>query len=65
MIMASKLQLSLFSGLLFYVLSNPVTYTVTNSLTGLNLAVNGKPTGMGLLVHTAVYAGVVYLLMCL
>jgi hypothetical protein len=64
--MASKLQISLFAGLLFYVLSNPITYTLVNSLlatVGIPISISGKPTGTGLLVHSAVYALVVYLLM--
>lgn len=64
--MASKVQISLFAGLLFYVISNPVTYTLVNSLlsrVGIPIAISGKPTGTGLIVHSLVYAAVTYLLM--
>ena len=64
--MASKLQISLFAGLLFYVVANPVTYEIVNALfsaVGLRIAVSGKPTGTGLLLHSIVYAAVTYLLM--
>ena len=64
--MASKLQISLFAGLLFYIIANPVTYSVVNGLlsrVGIPVAISGKPTGTGLLLHSAVYAAVTYLLM--
>lgn len=64
--MANKLQASLFAGLLFYVIANPVTYSIVNALfskVGLPVAIEGKPTGAGLLLHSAVFAGVTYLLM--
>jgi len=63
--MAQKIQIALFAGLLFYVLSNPVTYTVLDSVAGFKLAVNGKPTGLGLLLHSLAFAGITYALMCM
>lgn len=64
--MASKLQIAAFSGLLFYIISNPVTYEIVNALfsrIGLPVSVSGKPTGAGLVVHSVVFAAVTYLLM--
>lgn len=64
--MASKAQIAFFSGLLFYVISNPITYSLVNSLLsplGIRISVGGRPTGTGLIAHSAVYALVVYLLM--
>jgi hypothetical protein len=64
--MANKLYASLFAGLLFYVIANPVTYEVVNALlskVGIPIAIAGKPTGTGLLVHSAVFALVTYLMM--
>jgi hypothetical protein len=66
--MTTKLHLALFSGLLFYVVSNPVTYTLVDSLfkfVGVKVAAGGKPTGLGLILHSLVFAAVVYLLMCM
>jgi hypothetical protein len=66
--MASKVQIALFAGLLFYVVANPVTYELVNALfsaVGLRVAISGKPTGTGLLLHSLVYAGITYALMFL
>jgi hypothetical protein len=64
--MVKKLQISLFAGLLFYVISNPVTYELVNALfrpLGIVIAVRGKPTGLGLIVHSLVYVLVTYAMM--
>jgi len=47
-----QLQAAAFAGLLFYVVSNPITYTIVDSLVSsvvrVKLSQNGKPTGVGL-----------------
>ncbi len=66
--MASKIHIALFAGLLFYVVANPVTYEIVNALfsaVGLRIAISGKPTGTGLLIHSLVYAAITYALMFL
>ena len=49
---------------LFYVVSNPITYKLVESLLGrfLRIARNGSPTATGLVVHTAVFAALFHLL---
>jgi len=61
-----KLQISAFQGLLFYVLANPITYSIVDglfsSITGTysnwKIAHGGNPTGFGLLVHSVVFFAV-------
>jgi hypothetical protein len=54
----------LLAAVLFYVVSNPATYKLVESLLGrfFKIAMNGSPTPAGLLVHTAVFAALFYLL---
>jgi hypothetical protein len=72
----SKLKAALTAGLLFFVLSSPATYKLVDSLVGgvvnavapslmhvLRVAESGCPTTYGLVVHSLVFAGVVYYLM--
>lgn len=47
---------------LFFVVSAPCTYGVVNSLTGLVLDKKGCPTYAGVLVHTLVFALLLYVL---
>lgn len=66
--MTSKIQIAAFSALLFYVIANPITYSVVDALLrniGIKVAINGKPTGSGLVLHAIVFGAVSYLLMCL
>jgi hypothetical protein len=52
----------LLAALLFYILSNQITYNFTNSVVG-HIANGGCPTQFGVMVHTLVFAGVLaYLL---
>jgi hypothetical protein len=52
----------LLAALLFYILSNQITYNFTNSVFG-HIANSGCPTQFGVMVHTLVFAGVLaYLL---
>ena len=54
----------LLAAVLFYVVSNPATYKLVESLLGrfFKIAMNGSPTPVGLVVHTAVFAALFYLL---
>ena len=54
----------LLAAVLFYVVSNPATYKLVESLLGrfFKIAMNGSPTPAGLVVHTAVFAALFYLL---
>ena len=53
----------LLAAILFYVVSNPATYKLVESLLGrfFKIAMNGSPTP-GLLVHTVVFAVLFWLL---
>jgi hypothetical protein len=61
-----KAQISAFQGLLFYILANPITYsvvdgllsTITGPYSNLKVAHRGNPTGFGLLVHAFVFFAV-------
>ena len=63
-----RAQISLFSALLFYIVSNPITYSVVDSLLMtvlgpilgpsaaiFKVAEGGCPTGYGLLLHSFVF----------
>jgi hypothetical protein len=49
-----KVKYSLYSALIFFLVANPATFRVVNSLIP-GVAVNGCPTAMGLLLHTIVF----------
>jgi hypothetical protein len=55
--------------LLFFLISNPFTYRLTNSLLGGLVGrladPSGCPTGTGILIHSAVFGVIVYGLMLL
>jgi hypothetical protein len=72
----SKVKAALTAGLLFFVVSSPATYKFVDSLVGgvvsavapglmhyFRIAESGCPTTYGLLVHSVVFAAVVYYLM--
>jgi hypothetical protein len=64
--MTSKIQIAAFSALLFYVIANPITYSVVDALLsriGFKVAINGKPTGSGLVLHAFVFGAVTLALM--
>ena len=66
--MSSKIQIAAFSALLFYIIANPITYSIVDAIfskIGIKVAINGKPTGSGLLLHTIVFGAVSYALMSL
>lgn len=55
---SEKWQITLFSAVIFLLVVNPFTYTLTQSLFSKILgpiAINGCPTMVGLLLHTVVY----------
>lgn len=49
-----KVKYSLYSALIFFLVANPATFRVVNSVLP-GVAVNGCPTSMGLLLHTVVF----------
>jgi hypothetical protein len=49
-----KVKYSLYSALIFFLIANPATFRVVNSIIP-GVAVNGCPTAMGLLLHTFVF----------
>lgn len=62
-----QVQISAFSGLLFYIISNPKTYAVVQKIVeeigDLKLTLNGKPTEIGLLLHTVLFSVVTFISM--
>lgn len=66
-----KAQISAFQGLLFYLLANPITYSVVDGLvavvtgpySNLKVAHGGNATGFGLLLHAFVFFAVTLALM--
>jgi len=65
------MQISAFQALLFYILANPITFSVVDKLivqvtgpyTMFRVAEEGKPTGFGLLLHAGVFFAVTWGLM--
>ena len=49
-----KVKYSLYSALIFFLVANPATFRVVNSVIP-GVAVNGCPTALGLLLHTFVF----------
>ena len=67
MALSKKTSATLQAMLVFFIISHPLTYKITDALLGGLIghlvAPCGCPTTIGLLVHTAVFGGVVWLLM--
>ena len=65
--LTQKQSATLQAVLLFFLIANPITYRLTNSLlgglTGRLSDPSGCPTSKGLLVHSAVFGVIVYALM--
>ncbi len=51
--------------LVFFIISHPMMYRLTNSAVGGLASSSGCPTTLGLVVHSLVFGGVVYGLMYL
>ncbi len=51
--------------LVFFIISHPMMYRLTNSAVGGLASSSGCPTALGLVVHSLVFGGVVYGLMYL
>lgn len=49
-----KVKYSLYSALIFFLVANPATFKVVNSIIP-GVAVNGCPTSFGLFLHTFVF----------
>ena len=49
--------------LVFYIISHPVVYRMTNRIVGGLATGSGCPTAMGLVVHSLVFGAIVYGLM--
>jgi hypothetical protein len=49
-----KVKYSLYSALIFFLIANPATFKVVNSILP-GVAVNGCPTAFGLILHTIVF----------
>ena len=61
-----KWMSSAIGGVAYLVVASPMTYKLTHSILGrlgLKTAVGGCPTGMGVLVHAVVFAGVTHAIM--
>ena len=56
-----KLKYSFMAALIFFIVSSPETYKLTNKV--VKTSVNGCPTTTGLLLHAVVFMVVVYGLM--
>lgn len=61
--MGRKESATLQAILLFYIISHPMVYRLTNSLVGGLASSTGCPTTLGLIVHSLVFGGIVYGLM--
>ena len=59
-----KIKYSLYSALLFFLIANPMTFRVVNSVIS-GVAVGGCPTSFGLLLHSLVFFVGLYGLMSL
>jgi hypothetical protein len=67
--LTQKQSATLQAVLLFFIIANPFTYRLTNSLLGGLIGrlsdPSGCPTGLGLIVHSVVFGLIVYGLMLL
>jgi hypothetical protein len=68
---SEKAQISAFQALLFYILANPITFsivdgivsTITGPYSVWKVAYGGNPTGFGLLLHAFVFFAITLALM--
>ena len=61
--MNRKVSATIQAVLVFYIISHPIVYRMTNSVVGGLANASGCPTAMGLIVHSLVFGAVVYGLM--
>jgi len=65
--LSQKQSATLQAVLLFYIISNPMTYRLVDSILGGVVGrisdISGCPTALGLIVHSIVFGAVVYSLM--
>lgn len=63
-----KFKYSLYSALAFFFLASPQMFSFVNSILGSFIKIadpNGCPTQFGLILHTIVFLGLLYLMMSL
>jgi hypothetical protein len=68
---SQKIQISAFQALLFFILANPITFSVMDSLimsvlgpySSMRVTEGGSPTGFGLMLHAAVFFAITLVLM--
>ena len=62
--LTSKVQGALITGLMFFIISNPMVYKIVDGLLGDTLgrisSPSGCPTTWGLIVHSAVFAAATF-----
>lgn len=61
--MNRKVSATIQSILVFYIISHPIMYRLTNSVIGGMASPSGCPTAVGLIVHSLVFGAIVYGLM--
>lgn len=61
--MDRKIFATIQAVLVFYIISHPVVYRMTNRILGGLATASGCPTSLGLIVHALVFGAVVYGLM--
>jgi hypothetical protein len=61
----SKIRYAIISAIVFAIVSSPFLYRIVESLLGkiMTVAVDGCPTMLGLLLHSVVFALIIYTLM--
>ena len=62
-----KWKYSFYAALIFFIISGPEAYNVTQSLLGnfVQTSINGCPTSWGLTIHSVVFAIIMYIMMSL
>lgn len=58
-----KQSATLQAMLVFYIISNPMMYRITDNLIGGTTSLSGCPTTFGLILHTVVFGAIVWTLM--
>jgi hypothetical protein len=59
-----KFKYAFYTGIIFCIISNPEMYKITNHLFGSWISTSGGcPSSLGVLVHSAIFILVVYILM--